>query len=148
MIGDGPEKKRLMARARELGLENVGFLDPIPREGMPGVLAASDIGLACLKETLPGAVPSKIYEIMGAGRPLVLVAGGEPAEIVRRHECGLAVEPGDAGGLADALLRLMKDSDLRHEMGIRGREAATARFDRSKIADAFVDFLEKGDVSA
>jgi glycosyltransferase involved in cell wall biosynthesis len=146
MIGDGPEKKRLMARARELQLGNVGFLDPVPRDRMPGVLAAADIGLACLRETLPGAIPSKIYEIMGAGRPLVLVAGGEPAEIVRRHGCGLAVAPGDSRGVSDALLRLMKDPDLCREMGARGREAASARFDRCKIVDAFVDFLEKGEV--
>ena len=145
-IGEGPEKKRLMARAQALGLAHVRFMDPIPRERVPGVLAASDIGIACLKETLPGAVPSKIYETMGAGRPLVLVAGGEPADIVRRHGCGIAVEPGDTGELVDVLGRLIENQSLRRELGARGREAALERFNRSKIADAFIDFLEDQEV--
>jgi glycosyltransferase involved in cell wall biosynthesis len=145
-IGDGPEKERLIERAQALGLDNVRFLDPIPRERMPGVLAASDIGIACLKETIPGAVPSKIYETMGAGRPVVLVAGGEPAEIVRRCDCGFAVEPGETKMLVDVLGRLIENQSLRRKMGARGREAALERFDRSKIADAFIDFLEDQEV--
>jgi glycosyltransferase involved in cell wall biosynthesis len=146
LIGDGPEKERLVARSRELGLTHVRFLDPVPTERMPGILAAADMGIACLRKTLPGAVPSKMFEIMGSGRPLVLVAGGEPAEIVRSHGCGLAVEPGDIDGLAHALGRLIEDRDLRRNMGARGREAALTRFNRDRIVDAFIDLLEKEEV--
>ena len=143
LVGDGPEKEALVARAGELRLSNVTFLDPLPREAMPELLASADVAIACLKQPLLGAVPSKIYEAMGAGRPLVLVAGDEPAEIVRRAGAGLTVAPGDVAGLAGALRRLAENPQERREMGARGRRAAETRFDRRRIADRFIDLLEE-----
>ncbi len=143
LVGDGPEKDALVARARDLGLANVRFLDPVERAAMPELLAAADIAIACLARPLLGAVPSKIYEAMGAGRPLVLVAGGEPAEIVRRAGAGLTVAPGDVAGLAAALERLAGNPEERREMGRQGRQAAETRFDRQRICDRFIDLLEE-----
>ncbi len=142
LVGDGPEKEELVAKARQLELANVRFLDPLPREAMPELLASADVAVACLKRSLLGAVPSKIYEAMAAGRPLVLVAGGEPAGIVRRAGAGLAVEPGDVDGLAGALRRLAESPERRREMGAAGRRAAEESFDRRRIADRFIDLLE------
>ena len=144
LAGDGPAKEALKARAEALGLENVRFLDPQPRAIMPQLLASSDVAVACLKRPMLGAVPSKIYEAMGAGRPLVLAAEGEPAEIVLESGAGLVVAPGDVEGLAEALRRLAESPDERREMGKRGRRAAETRFHRRKIADAFIDRLERG----
>ncbi len=143
LVGDGPEKEELVARARQLALANLRFLDPLPRSAMPELLASADIAIACLGRTLLGAVPSKIYEAMGAGRPLVLVAEGEPAEIVRRAGAGLTVAPGDVAGLAAALRRLAENPDERRGMGRRGRRAAESRFDRQRICDRFIDLLEE-----
>ena len=144
LVGDGPEKEELTARARGLGLANVRFLDPLPRAAMPELLASADVAIACLRQTLLGAVPSKIYEAMGAGRPLVLVAEGEPAAIVRRTGAGLSVAPGDVDGLAAALRRLAESPGERREMGARGRRVAEEEFDRRRIADRFIDLLEEG----
>ena len=110
---------------------------------MPALLAAADLAVACLKRSLPGAVPSKIYEAMAAGRPLVLVADGEPARLVREAGAGLVVAPGDVEGLAAALGALAADPDLRRRLGEAGRRAALERFDRRRIFDRFVDRLEE-----
>ena len=142
LVGDGPEKEQLVARARELELAHVRFPDPLPREAMPELLASADVAIACLARPLLGAVPSKIYEAMGAGRPLVLVAEGEPAAIVRQAGAGLIVAPGDVAGLAAALKRLAESPEERREMGRRGRRAAEERFDRRRICDRFIDLLE------
>ncbi len=142
MVGDGPEKAQLQARARQLELPNLHFLDPLPRAAMPALMASADIAIACLKQTLPGAVPSKIYEAMGGGRPLVIVADEEPARIVQETGAGIAVDPGDIEGLAAALRRLATQPEERQRYAVQGRRAAESRFNRQQIADTFIDRLE------
>jgi glycosyltransferase involved in cell wall biosynthesis len=142
LVGDGPEKRGLMSKARDLGLGNVRFMDPIPRQKMPAALQLADIAVIPLKLDLPGAVPSKLYEAMAVGIPVVLVGEGEPAAIVRENRAGLVVRPGDAGGLDAAVRRLAGDRSLRAEYGANGRRAVLDRFDRRHIANAFITYLE------
>jgi glycosyltransferase involved in cell wall biosynthesis len=143
LVGDGPEKERLEAQAREQALANVRFLPPLPREQMADAMASADIALVPLKEYLPGAVPSKLYEGMGAGLPVVLVAQGEASHLVAEAEAGVVVAPGDIEGLARTLRELTRDPGRRRALGERGRQAAVERFDRRAIADAFIDRLEQ-----
>jgi len=143
LVGEGPEKKMLIDRARAAGLVNVGFLDPVAREEVPSLLASADIALVPLKDRLFGAVPSKIYEAMASGLPIVLAAEGEAADIVRDSQAGIAVEPGDAEGMAGALRRLALDRDDRQRLGQAGVNAAKTRFDRVAVTDAFVTYLEQ-----
>jgi glycosyltransferase involved in cell wall biosynthesis len=142
-VGDGPERERLVQRGAELQLRRVRFLESVPREAVPELLASADIAVVPLKIRLPGAVPSKIYEAMAAGVPILLVADGEAADIVREAGAGVVVEPGDVAGLADALTRLASDSELRRNLGRAGREAALRSFDRQNITDGFLRHLEK-----
>ena len=142
-LGDGPTKADLIlqARARELG--NIKFLDARPVTEVPPLVAAADIVLVPLVTHIPGATPSKLYEAMASGRPVVLVAEGEPANIVREHETGLVVAPGDAAGLAAALRRLAGDPALRQRLGTNGRRTAELLFDQTDIDASFVTFLEQ-----
>ncbi len=143
LLGDGPTKSQLVQDVEARRLSNIHFLDPIPALQMPGWLATADIALVTLKTYIPGAVPSKLYEAMAAGKPVVLVASGEPAEIVNQHRAGIVVEPGDITGLADALQRLAANPALRRELGANGRRAAEQYYDRNVIVDQFAQFLEE-----
>ena len=131
-----------MRTAKERRLGNVRFLDALGRERMPALMASADLSLVPLKMSLPGAVPSKIYEAMGAGVPIVLIAEGEAATLVRRSGAGLVVAPGDAEGAASAIRELASDPALRRRMGTAGREAALRDFDRRGIASRFNQHLE------
>lgn len=142
LIGDGPEKQALMSNARNRQLNNVEFRDPVSAASMPAIVAAADIVLITLKGYIPGAVPSKLYEAMASARPVVLVASGEAADIVRTHNAGIVVEPGDIVGLTRALLTLCGDPALRSELGANGRRVAEESFSRAKIATAFIQHLE------
>jgi glycosyltransferase involved in cell wall biosynthesis len=93
--------------------------------------------LVILKLYIPGAVPSKLYEAMASGRPIVLVARGEAADVVREHRAGIVVEPGDIDGFAGAILALERDPELRRELGENGRRAAEGPFNRATIASDF-----------
>jgi colanic acid biosynthesis glycosyl transferase WcaI len=141
-IGNGPEKDRLMRRTAELRLSNVSFLEARSREQMPATVASADIALVPLKTKLPGAVPSKIYEAMGSGVPVLLIADGEAADIITRFRAGIVVPHGDVQLIASALRELAGNSPLRQQMGDAGRQAAIGRFDRKAICDAFARWLE------
>jgi glycosyltransferase involved in cell wall biosynthesis len=142
LIGDGPEKRMLVEQAKHARLNNVTFLDLQPSNMMPPLLASADIVLVTLKTHIPGAVPSKLYEAMASGRPVVLVASGEAAKIVREHQVGIVVEQGDLVGLARAVKTLQTQPYLRRVLGANGRRAAEKYFDRHMIATRFIDHLE------
>ena len=141
-VGDGPVKRDLQRDAAARGLGRVRFLDARPPSALPPLLASADILLVPLGISIPGAVPSKLYEGMASGRAVVLMATGEAASIVREHDAGLVVEPGDVAGLAAALRTLRDDPDRRRALGENGRRAAVQFFDRSGIAARFIDTLE------
>lgn len=140
LMGDGPEKNSLIEQANLL--PNISFLDPRPGNEIPAFLASADIVLVPLKMYIPGAVPSKLYEAMASGRPVITVATGEPADIVEQHNTGIAVAPGDITSLVEAVKRLAVDADLRAELGLRGRSAAERYFNRDTIAAEFIQYLE------
>ena len=109
---------------------------------VPSVVAAADIVIVPLKTYIPGAVPSKLYEAMASARPVILVAEGEAAEIVREYQAGIVVRPGDTSGLLRALSTLGSQPALRQRFGANGRRAAELSFDREQIAARFINHLE------
>lgn len=141
-VGDGVEKKQLMKRAQALNLTNVRFLEPYPHEKMPALLASADIALVPLKVRFLGGVPSKLYEAMSVGIPVLLMTEGEAADIVNKYQCGIVVSAGDVRGAVSALRKLVKDVDIRKQMGDRGRKAAIMSFNGQSIINKFIDFLE------
>ena len=147
LIGDGPVKQELMRQAACRATINVTFLDPLPPEQMPALVAAAHVVLVPLKMHIPGAVPSKLYEAMSAGRALVLVASGEPAEIVSTNRAGVVVEPGNIKALADTLRELAHDPVLRERLGTRARQVALEKYDRSLAVARFVRYLRDHSVA-
>lgn len=144
LVGDGPEKAALMENARTQNLTNLLFQDSLPAEAVPAWLASADVVLVTLKMFIPGAVPSKLYEALATGLPVILVASGEPADILNRAQAGIVVEPGDVAGLARAVETLQGNPQLCRQYGENGRRAALEHYNRDKIAAAFIARLEKG----
>ena len=141
-VGDGAEKEMLVAMARERRIPSVYFHEPVSSEKAHRMLTEADIVIVPLKQAIKGAVPSKLYEAMGAGKPVLLVAEGEAAQVVSKYECGCIVKPGDIQGLADALQRLAQDVSLRQRLGQAGRKALEQDFNRPKIEKKFIHYLE------
>ena len=143
LVGDGPVKRALVREAQARGLGNMKFLDPVPQDQMPALIAAADIVLVPLKTRIPGAVPSKLYEAMSAGRALVVLTSGEAADIVTQHRAGVVVAPGDIQGLTTSLLDLARNLPHREQLGAEARRAATTLFDRSVSIARFIRYLEE-----
>lgn len=144
LMGDGPERQSLVAQAQREHIDNVVFLAPRSANEMPALIASADLVLVPLKRDIPGAVPSKLYEAMASGRPVVLVAEGESAEIVRASDCGVVVRPGDTAGLVAAIRQIRTDPARASLMGRNGRNAAVKNFDRNVIARNFGAYLQSG----
>lgn len=145
LLGDGKEKNNLIARANEMGLNNVHFLAPIPKSDMPMALAAADTCIAILKAIPLYATtyPNKVFDYMAAGRPVVLAIDGVIRDVVETAQAGIYVQPGDADALAEAITRLCNDSDLTHRMGAAGRKAIEEQFDRALVAERLKNLFEE-----
>ena len=144
-IGDGNRKAALQARVRERGLTNVRFLPFQPRHQLRWTYATSDVCLVSLKPGLAGyIVPSKLYPILAAGRPYIAAVEpiSEVASVTERHRCGVLVPPGDAGALADQIVRLAGDPRERESMGVRARVAAEL-FARDRQVAAHAQVIEE-----
>jgi len=145
LIGQGKLKAGLHARAQREGLVNVIFHDPVNKARLAGLMAATDLGLQVLANVPAfyyGTSPNKFFDYIAAGLPVLNNYPGWLAEMIAEHECGFAVPPDDAGAFADALERAADDRSALKLMGQRGRVLAQTQFDREKLADRWVDWVE------
>jgi glycosyltransferase involved in cell wall biosynthesis len=145
LVGDGVRKNWLQDRARELGLDNVRFLPYQPRERLADSLSAADAHLIAL---LPGTagcvVPSKIYGILAAGRPVIAMMDqdSEVANLVNKYQVGKVVTPGDAQALATAISEASKDPERIERMQSSARRLALEKFERKTVTGQFAEVIE------
>jgi len=145
LIGDGPVKDALVRRAAELDLVNVRFLPVVPHAEITPYLTAAHALLVPLRRhpVFDTFVPSKLYDFLACGRPVILMANGEAREILEASGGGLHSLPEDGKCLADTILRLIAMSEgERQRMGDRGRAFARAHFTRAAHAARLVELLE------
>lgn len=135
IVGDGVERNALIKRAAELALENVTFVPSQPRETVPAILAASDLVLVPLVSSkLIDAVPSKLMEAWSCRKPVALIAGGEPAELVKEASGGVVVPAGDSERLAQTVTDLWHDGKVLEQYGDNGYSYVCKHFDRRNLA--------------
>jgi glycosyltransferase involved in cell wall biosynthesis len=135
-LGDGKEKPALVCRAEEMDLKNVLFIPPLPKLEIPPAMAAADACIAILKPIplFSTVYPNKVFDYMAAGKPVVLAINGVIREVIESVQAGIPVEPGDAEGIVQAILKLVEDRSLGKEMGCRGRQYIETHFDRAVLA--------------
>ncbi len=134
-VGEGADKPRLEQRVAEGGLGHVTLRPGVPHEHVPALLAAADICLVPLRDVplFSSFIPSKMFECLAAGKPVVGALAGEAAQILREAG-GSVVPPGDSAALAEAVRALAADPARRAEMGRRGRCYVEKYFDRGTLA--------------
>lgn len=146
LIGEGAAKRTLQARAAALGLANVRFLPYQPRAEMMYSLGTADVFIVPLAEGLTRfMLPSKIFTIMAAGRPIAAAVDqwSDTAGLLRHVGCGLVTDPGDAAALEQSVRRLRTHSVERLEMGRRARRAAEDLYSRTVVTAAYVERLRR-----
>jgi glycosyltransferase involved in cell wall biosynthesis len=143
LAGAGAERDALIAEAKRRNLTNVVFMPAQPKDRMPAVWSLCDVALVHLKDSpvFAGVIPSKIFEAMGMGLPLLLAAPeGEASRIVTGSGGGLHVAAENPDALADAVRRL-RDDTLRKSLAERSL-AAAPRQSRERQARDMLRVLE------
>lgn len=144
LIGDGKEKAALIARAAEMGLENVTFLPPVVKTKMAEALAAADACIAILKNIPLYATtyPNKVFDYMAAGRPVILAIDGVIRDVIEKAAAGVAVPPGNAAALAQAIRGLAESPMEAARAGARGRAYIEQHFDRAQSAEQLLELIQ------
>jgi len=145
LLGDGKEKPRLQKQASQMGLGNMHFIPPMPKDEIATALAAADACIAILKpiEMYKTVYPNKVFDYMAAGRPVILAIDGMIREVVESAQGGIVVPPGDAESLSEAIQALAGDHQRRILLGQNGRRYVKAHFDRPVVAEKLNIVLEQ-----
>ena len=144
MLGDGAAKHALVQTALAKGMANVVFVDSVNKADVPRYWSLLDATIIHLKKTplFRSVIPSKMFETMAMGIPIVHVVQGESAVMIEESGAGVLVEPENADALAEVLLSLAEASDRRADLS-RGGIAAAQQYDRTKLAADMVSVLEQ-----
>lgn len=140
LVGDGPMREELEALAEELGISSRAvFTGHVPMRDVRAYIAAMDIAAAPYP-ALPDFhfSPLKLFECMAVGKPVVASAFPDIRAVVSDGANGILVEPGDVPALANALFRLIRDDDLRLQLGRAARETIVTQHTWRTNADAIL----------
>ncbi len=133
LIGAGAEAARLRARAESERLTNVVFTGALAREKAFRALGDADATVIPLNPTVLNMMPTKMFDAMLVGVPMVVSAAGQAKSLVEQADAGLAVVPGDAAALVGALRRVLDDTELRERFARNGPAFVRANYDRAEV---------------
>ena len=145
LVGTGAERARLEQEAKRRGLDRVIFVGPVDKAEVKRYWRLCDVALVLLKDApvFHHVIPSKIFEAMGTGRPIVLGVRGESEELLKEAGAGIAIPPENSQALAEGILRIMDSPALCRDMGASGRRFVETKFDRRGLALEMLNVLEE-----
>jgi glycosyltransferase involved in cell wall biosynthesis len=142
LVGGGKLKPALMERAAKEELENVIFLDPMPKDELACLMRGADLGIQSLAN-IPafyyGTSPNKFFDYIAAGLPVVNNYPGWVADLLTQNKCGIVVKPENAKAFARAVMEV--DKGTLSKMGINASELAKREFDRDKLSARWMDWV-------
>ena len=144
-VGEGAAKAKLIHLSKHKQLQNVTFLPGQPREKVAAFYHLADVCLVPLRD-VPGLstfIPSKMFEIMGCGRPIIAPLRGESADILTRSGAALVIPPENSEELVRAIKVLKTDPDKCQRMGQNGRAFVEKNYDRRILAKKYLDLIER-----
>ena len=135
MLGDGARKQILKDEAARRGLDNLTFVDSVPKEQVARYWSLLDVSVIHLRKTelFTTVIPSKLFECMGMGLPVLHGVAGESADIVREEGVGIVFEPENATQLVEQLQFLYRDKQAYESYRARCLVAAK-KYDRTAMA--------------
>lgn len=142
LLGDGARKDALKEIAESMNLDNVIFIDSVAKEAVVRYWSLLDLSVIHLKKTdlFQNVIPSKLFECMAMGIPVLHGVAGESAAIVEKEQVGIFFEPENAEGLCEGLLRMKNDPGLHAALRMNCL-ASAGRYDRSALAKRMLERL-------
>jgi glycosyltransferase involved in cell wall biosynthesis len=145
LIGDGMEKKRLVASAKEKNVANVRFLDPVPKGEVFKYILASEMGASVLKNvaTFKTVYSNKTFDYMSCKRPILMAIDGVSKELVEEAQAGIFVEPENPEDFAKKIRMYLNDPMQVTVQGENGYKFAKVNFDRTILAKKYIESIKK-----
>ena len=147
LIGDGMRKPDLKAKAKEMKLENVRFLDPVNKEKVFEYIIVSDAGASILKkvDTFKTIYSNKTFDYMGCKIPILMVIDGISKVLVEEAKAGIYVEPENAEDFSEKIIWMMNHQEETKKMGENGYAYAKLHMDRNVLGQKYLQNLLKFD---
>lgn len=144
LMGDGARKKELKEEAGRLQLDNVTFVDSVAKDLVVRYWSLIDVSIIHLRRTqlFTTVIPSKMFECMGMGIPVLHGVAGESADIVEQEKIGIVFEPENVEALVAGILHLQSDAVFYDELR-RNCLAAAHTYDRQVLAGTMLNELLK-----
>lgn len=143
IVGAGSSLEKLKIKAKKLKLTNVIFTGLRPHEEMPQYIALADVCLLPFKNKaiLKNNLPSKMFDYLAAGKPIITNLEGEASHLLLEAQAGILVQPENPQALADSIITLQQDKFLRHKMGQLARTYAENNFNREEISQKLEEII-------
>ncbi|MBD1372199.1 glycosyltransferase family 4 protein [Hazenella sp. IB182357] len=146
LIGDGPEKERLIKLKEEQGLEQILLLPPVPKSDIFDYTQAADCGIISLadNEVFRGARPNKLFDYTFIGLPIISTVDGEVREIIEKNEVGIFAGAENPEGIASSMEKVMTyRPEQLEQIKVNGRSYIDREGDRKKLAHRFFEIMQK-----
>jgi glycosyltransferase involved in cell wall biosynthesis len=143
LVGDGSEKASLEAYRTDNNLDNVMMLPSQPADSIREFYALADVCLVPLRDIplFEAFIPSKIFEIMAVGRPIIGSLRGEAQRILERSRAALVIAPESPGALLEAIEVLQGSPERRAAMAAAGRLFSAAHYSRRALGERYASLL-------
>lgn len=144
-VGEGAEKANLIRKAETLRLKNILFHDSVDKDGVRKFYSLANVCLVPLRNIplFDAFIPSKMFEIMAMGRPIIGSVRGEAANILNLSGSAIVVEPEDSSEIAEAILYLHQHREEAQEMGKQGRDFVVAHYSRRSQASTYLEVMRE-----
>jgi len=145
LIGEGMRKNALIDLRDNMSLNNVRFIDPVPKADVFKYILASEMGISVLKkvDTFKTVYSNKTFDYMSCNIPILMAIDGVSRELVESADAGSYVEPENIHEFNRVIRKYLADPKLLQSQGINGYDYAKANFDRKVLAERYIDSIEK-----
>ena len=144
LVGDGMEKPMLVEDADRRGLDNVIFVDAVPKDEVCDYINASDVCTAVLmkSDTFKTVYPNKVFDYMCCKRPIIVAIDGMARKLVEDAGAGIYAEPEDPQNFIEAMEELKDGPELMHRMGVSGYRCGHGQYSRQRMAAKYLGVLK------
>ncbi|WP_394993427.1 glycosyltransferase family 4 protein [Emticicia sp.] len=145
LIGDGMLKKDLIEDAKKRGVQNIRFIDSVPKKEVFKYILASDLGTSVLKknDTFKTVYSNKTFDYMSCRKPILMAIDGVSRTLVEEAEAGIFVKPENADDFAEKIHHYLNNKELIEKQGESGYKYAKEHFDRDVLAKKYINIIEK-----
>lgn len=145
LIGDGMEKHRLIKKSKDENIQNVRFINPVPKADVFKYILASDMGTSVLKnvDTFKTVYSNKTFDYMACKKPILMAIDGVSRDLVEQADAGIFVQPENPEDFAQKIIQYLSTPSEIIRQGENGYRFAKDNFDRMVLADKYINLIKK-----